>query len=78
MGSLGDMDGIKMNGDANGGTVLDNEQMERLKNEILNEMKKHMNKVKDEIITGESGRPWISLHTPHYITSMSAVEVSRS
>lgn len=51
-GSLGDMDAIKMNGDSNG-PVLDNEQMERLKNEILNDMKKHMNKIKDEIIIGE-------------------------
>ncbi|XP_028967715.1 protein enabled-like [Galendromus occidentalis] len=49
MGSLGDMEGIKMNGDSNG-TVIDNEQMERLKNEILNDMKKHMNKIKDDII----------------------------
>jgi len=48
LGSLGDMDSVRMNGDANG---LDNEQLERLKNEILNEMRKHMNKMKDDIIT---------------------------
>ena len=51
MGSLGDMDAIKINGDSNG-TVIDEERMERLKNEILNDMKKHMNKIKDEIIIG--------------------------
>lgn len=66
MGSMGDMDGIKMNGDANGGAVLDNEQMERLKNDILSEMKKHMNKVKEEIITGMKSQHVVYLLIARY------------
>ena len=61
-----DLDVSKLNGDTGGGVGATPEQLEAMKQEILREMRKEVNQMKQDIIEGESFRSYVhSLCTTH-------------